>query len=291
MTISPAHLFKQLSEVLRRCKLILFTINNPFNLNISHLLSISCTTQIIMMIHSSPPLCLVVSMAVIIQGNLFLKGKRMLIGKKSSTIHLPLLPWLCWVSSSLPQIWPILLRNWHPLLCTRNSRSCRNWLYSILSHMDILKVMNQLGIEPRTLLLWYSALTLELPVHIELCSVKVVHQGSGFALYIPTDPVSLLREFVYIWDRIHGTCQALFICEDGSHPTQAWFDSKLFSFLNWSFGSHSARAGGATFYTALGLSKSIIMALGHWSSEAWKIYIHDNPSICTALQLASLHGH
>ena len=57
--------------------------------------------------------------------------------------------------------------------------------------MDVLKVMNQLGIEPRTLLLWYGALTPELPVHIELqyqaYSMKVVHQGSGFALYIPTD--------------------------------------------------------------------------------------------------------
>ena len=37
--------------------------------------------------------------------------------------------------------------------------------------MDVLKVMNQLGIEPRTPLLWYDALTPELPVHIELSSL------------------------------------------------------------------------------------------------------------------------
>jgi hypothetical protein len=55
--------------------------------------------------------------------------------------------------------------------------------------MDILKVMNQLGIEPRTPQFWYGVLTPELPVLIgssNFISMKVVHQGSGFTLYIPT---------------------------------------------------------------------------------------------------------
>ena len=63
--------------------------------------------------------------------------------------------------------------------------------------------------------------------------------------------------------------------------------------MDRSFGGHSPHAGGATYYAALGLSESIIMALGHWSSKAWKIYIHDNPSVRhgAALQLAALHHH
>lgn len=109
-----------------------------------------------------------------------------------------------------------------------------------------------------------------------------------FSTQESADPVSLLSEFVRARDAIHGARRALFLREDGSHPTRAWFDSKLFSFVDRSFGGHSARAGGATFYAGLGLSESIIMALGRWSSHAWKIYIRDNPCVRAALQLATL---
>jgi hypothetical protein len=50
---------------------------------------------------------------------------------------------------------------------------------------------------------------------------------------------------------------------------------------------HSACAGGATFYAGLGLSKDVIQALWHWSLQAWKIYICDNPSIRTEYHLTS----
>ena len=102
------------------------------------------------------------------------------------------------------------------------------------------------------------------------------------------DPVALLQEFVQARDAIHGARRALFLREDGSHPTRTWFDSKFFSLVDRSFGGHSLRAGGATFYAALGLLESIIMALGRWSSVAWKIYIRDNPCVRAALQLAAL---
>lgn len=102
------------------------------------------------------------------------------------------------------------------------------------------------------------------------------------------DPVALLREYACARDTLHGARRPLFLRKDGSHPTRAWFDSKLFSFVDRSFGGHSLRAGGATYYAALGLSESIIMALGRWSSSAWKIYIRDNPCVRAALQLAAL---
>ena len=105
------------------------------------------------------------------------------------------------------------------------------------------------------------------------------------------NPISLLQEYAHARDAIHGARRALFLREDGSHPTRAWFDSKFFSFVDRSFGGHSARAGGATYYAALGLSEAVIMALGRWSSEAWKIYIRDNPCVRAALQLAALRHH
>ena len=112
-----------------------------------------------------------------------------------------------------------------------------------------------------------------------------------FNLQEIADPVTLLQQYIIIQDKLHGARRPLFLKEDGSHPTRAWFDSMLFSFTNKSFNGHSACAGGATFYASLGLSKSVIMALGWWSSEAWKIYIRDNPCIRAALQLATLHHH
>ena len=104
------------------------------------------------------------------------------------------------------------------------------------------------------------------------------------------NPVMLLQEYVPRRDVVHGARRALFLREDGSHPTRAWFDAKLFSYVDRSFGGHSPRAGGATFYASLGLSETIIMALGRWSSEAWKIYIRDNPCVRAALQLAALRA-
>jgi hypothetical protein len=87
------------------------------------------------------------------------------------------------------------------------------------------------------------------------------------------NPVELLRKFVARRDSLHGARSALFLTEDGSVPSRAWFDSKFFRLLDKSFGGHSTRAGGATFYASLGLSKDVIQALGRWSSQAWKIYI------------------
>jgi hypothetical protein len=46
--------------------------------------------------------------------------------------------------------------------------------------------------------------------------------------------------------------------------------------------------GYATFLASLGISEMIIQAVGHWSSEAWKIYIWENPAIRFKLQLASI---
>lgn len=99
-------------------------------------------------------------------------------------------------------------------------------------------------------------------------------------------PVLLLAEYVRLRDTIHGARSALFLREGGSLPTRRWFIAKLHQVVNHDYGGHSARAGGATFYASLGLSEDIIQALGRWSSEAWRIYIRENPTIRAELQLA-----
>ena len=109
-----------------------------------------------------------------------------------------------------------------------------------------------------------------------------------FAEQSVANPVLLLRAYVVRRDAFHGAKPALFICRDGSLPTRSWFDSKFFSFLDRSFGGHSPRAGGATFYASLGLSEDVIQAIGRWTSQSWKIYIRDNPTVRAELQLAAL---
>jgi hypothetical protein len=110
-------------------------------------------------------------------------------------------------------------------------------------------------------------------------------------LFIEQDvasPVQLLREYVSRRDSLHGVHAALFVREDGSIPDRSWFDANFFGMLDRTYGGHSARAGGATFYASLGLSEDVIQALGRWSSQAWKIYIRDNPSVRAEYQLALL---
>ena len=58
--------------------------------------------------------------------------------------------------------------------------------------------------------------------------------------------------------------------------------------LNQTFKHYSPRAGSATFYASLGLSEDIIQALGWWSSQTWKIYIRDNPTVRAERQLAAI---
>ncbi len=89
-------------------------------------------------------------------------------------------------------------------------------------------------------------------------------------------------------DQLHGARAALFICENGTIPTRSWWDKKFFTILSRNYGGQSARAGGATYYASLGVSESIIQALGRWSSTAWKIYICKNPAIRVEQQLASI---
>jgi hypothetical protein len=102
------------------------------------------------------------------------------------------------------------------------------------------------------------------------------------------DPVGLLHMYTMKCDSLHGSRAALWLRQDGSHPTRSWFDKKFFAILSHDFGGHSPRAGGTTFLAALGLSESVIQAIGQWSSAAWKIYIQENPTIHAEQELATV---
>jgi hypothetical protein len=105
------------------------------------------------------------------------------------------------------------------------------------------------------------------------------------------DPVDLLHTYISWRDSLHGAKAALFIRRNGQPPTRRWFEHHLFSHVDRTYGGHSARAGGATFYASLGLSDDIIQALGRWNSSTWTSYIRDNPSVRAENQIAHLRYH
>ena len=109
-----------------------------------------------------------------------------------------------------------------------------------------------------------------------------------FTMQDVANPVALLCKYVSWRDRLHGAKSALFLQENGSNPSRSWFDLKFFAILDRRYGGHSPRTGYATFLASLGVSESIIQAVGRWSSDAWKIYIWENPAIRVEQQLAAI---
>ncbi|KAF8231978.1 hypothetical protein L208DRAFT_1398121 [Tricholoma matsutake] len=116
---------------------------------------------------------------------------------------------------------------------------------------------------------------------------KIINTDILFTTQSIADPVGLLCRYTNKCDSLHGLQAALWLRQDGTHPTRSWFDRKFFAILSHDFRGHSPRAGGATFLAALGLSESVIQAIGRWSSAAWKINIRENPTICAEQELAA----
>ncbi|KAF8591603.1 hypothetical protein K439DRAFT_1626974 [Ramaria rubella] len=70
-------------------------------------------------------------------------------------------------------------------------------------------------------------------------------------------------------------------------PTYSWFVSRLHAILDRDIGGHSIRSGGATALALAGVPDSVIQAMGRWSSETFRIYVHKHPVLLQAL----LHGY
>lgn len=102
------------------------------------------------------------------------------------------------------------------------------------------------------------------------------------------DPVSLLQLYLSCCDARHGTHPALFITAAGTHPSRNWFNGRFFCLLGKEYGGQPCCSGGITFYASLGLDEDILMGLGRWSSQAWKLYLRDHPAAQAKIQLNHL---
>ena len=79
----------------------------------------------------------------------------------------------------------------------------------------------------------------------------------------------------------------LFLRENGTIPTRAWFLRILHQHLSGNIGGQSLRAGGATALAEAGIPPHLIQAIGRWSSEAFQIYIRRHPVLLAAFLYGS----
>jgi hypothetical protein len=75
----------------------------------------------------------------------------------------------------------------------------------------------------------------------------------------------------------------LWLRTDGTIPTRSFVIKRLKIFFTNDISGQSLRAGGATALAENGTPPSLIQASGHWSSDAFRIYVRKNPVMIQAL--------
>ena len=75
----------------------------------------------------------------------------------------------------------------------------------------------------------------------------------------------------------------LWLRENGSIPTRAWFLQKLTTYFPHDTAGQSMRAGGATDLASRSYSPDAIMLIGRWLSDDWRKYVRRHPILMHAL--------
>jgi len=107
--------------------------------------------------------------------------------------------------------------------------------------------------------------------------VVVAHASSA-----PLDPVPVFAAYLTSRDRLARFNPYLWVDSRGTVPSRSWYLARLHRLLPGSFGGHSLRSGGATFFAARGWSYDRIQTLGRWSSDAFRVYIRKHPALLHA---------
>jgi len=95
------------------------------------------------------------------------------------------------------------------------------------------------------------------------------------------NPIDLFQDYLSMRDSCFSLCPELWLRQDGSVPTYSWFVKNLKHHLgnDRELGGSSMRSGGADYLASIGTPHSIIQAVGRWSSEAYKVYLRQHPTM------------
>ena len=92
------------------------------------------------------------------------------------------------------------------------------------------------------------------------------------------DPVHFFKVYLQSRDNRFPHLPELWLRSNGQVPTRTWFINRIRSlFLSNDIAGHSLRSGGATALALTGTPLHRIQSAGHWSSDAFLIYLQKNP--------------
>jgi len=91
------------------------------------------------------------------------------------------------------------------------------------------------------------------------------------------NPLPHFTNYLSSRDALFPLHSPLWVRGDGQVPARSFFICRLAAFFSPDICGQSMRAGGATFLAAHGVSPSLIQARSWWSSDAFLIYIRENP--------------
>jgi hypothetical protein len=137
-----------------------------------------------------------------------------------------------------------------------------------------------------TLSFHHDHFSFQLPFH----NADHFYQGSKIVVLSkptsPHDPLPFMCRYLLSRDASFPFHPELWLTSAGVSPTSSWFTSQLRSTLGPNVGGHSIRSGAATALAVDGVPDHIIQGMGHWSSDAFKVYIRKHPVLLHAL----IHG-
>ena len=105
----------------------------------------------------------------------------------------------------------------------------------------------------------------------------------------PPDPCDPFVTYLKSHNTLFPHRAELWLHENGSVPTCAWFLTRLQSYFPNDIAGHSIRAGGATNPASHGFPPDLIMQIGRWLSNDWRKYVRCHPALMHALYFSKFH--
>ncbi|OJA10480.1 hypothetical protein AZE42_11631 [Rhizopogon vesiculosus] len=99
------------------------------------------------------------------------------------------------------------------------------------------------------------------------------------------DPKRAFLTFLISLDRLLPVYATPWVLDDGSMPSHSWFISGLHQFFPL---GHFLCTGGVTSLAASGVPAAQMQTLSCWSSDSFRIYIHNNPALPAPLLQCSM---
>lgn len=96
----------------------------------------------------------------------------------------------------------------------------------------------------------------------------------------------LLRRYLEMRDRLHGSGGFLWLRTDGTVPRRSWYAKRIKADFGKEYVPHSPRPGGATFYILNGWPPRTVQRQGRWKSQAWEDYVRLSPEVAMAVAVA-----